>query len=273
MLVDPANAAQLDAWDGDQGAFWTARSDRFDDGVAAYQPHFLDAAAITPTDTVLDIGCGSGQTTRAAAHRASAGSALGVDLSSAMLAHARALSTDVPNATFQQADAQVHPFPEAHFDTAISRHGTMFFGDPDAAFANIARALRPGGRLVMLSWQALERNEWSSTFVKAVFGSLPKPTPATPGSLKDPDQVRTLLTSAGFTNVHIAALTKPMYFGEDAKDAFDFISGQFAWHLNKLDEETRAQAHENLQAAMTNHETPDGVYFDSAAWLIDAHRT
>ena len=64
------------------------------------------------------------------------------------------------NVTFEHANAQVHRFPPERFDLAISRFGTMFFGDPVAAFANIRRALRPAGRLVMMVWQAHERNEW-----------------------------------------------------------------------------------------------------------------
>ena len=84
---------------------------------------------------MLDIGCGSGQTTRDVARLAPAGSALGVDLSSRMLALARRLAEreQVSNAAFQQVDAQNHPFPAASFDVAVSRHGSMFFGDPAAA--------------------------------------------------------------------------------------------------------------------------------------------
>jgi SAM-dependent methyltransferase len=108
------------------GAYWAARADRFDEGVASYHDQFLAAAAIDPTANVLDIGCGSGQTTRDAARRAKAGSALGVDLSSRMIELARGLAEKegVANATFRQADAQVHPFPDQCFDVVISRHGT-----------------------------------------------------------------------------------------------------------------------------------------------------
>jgi len=51
--------------------------------------------------------------------------------------------------TFEQADAQVHPFPHRTFDVVISRHGSMFFRDASTAFTNIARAMNPGGRLVV----------------------------------------------------------------------------------------------------------------------------
>jgi SAM-dependent methyltransferase len=146
--VDPSNLAQLAAWDGDAGAYWAVCADRFDEGVAGYRDQFLAAAAIDTTAKVLDVGCGSGQATRDAARCATAGSALGVDLSSRMieLARQRANREQVPNVTFHQADAQVHPFPDHGFTIVISRHGAMFFRDAPTAFTNIARAMSPGGR-------------------------------------------------------------------------------------------------------------------------------
>jgi ubiquinone/menaquinone biosynthesis C-methylase UbiE len=100
-------------------------------------------------DDVLDIGCGTGQTTRQAARTARAGSALGVDISAPAIDRARELARaeGLCNVTFERADAQVYRFPQERFDVAISRFGTMFFDQPKAAFANIRRALRPTGRL------------------------------------------------------------------------------------------------------------------------------
>jgi SAM-dependent methyltransferase len=275
--IDPSNVEQLRAWDGDQGAFWADRADRFNEGVAAYRDQFFAAAAIEPTATVLDIGCGSGQTTRDAARRATDGSALGVDLSARMIELARRLAEreGLANADFVQADAQIHPFPKEHFDIAISRHGAMFFGDPPAAFANIARALRPGGRLVLLTWQPLDRNEWLTAFRTAFAAGRALPTPPktpNPASLSDPDLVRDLLTSAGFTDVRLQALFEPMYFGRDVDDACQFISGQFGWMLNGLDDDTRARALDSLRASMADHQTERGVLYDSAAWLVQARR-
>src|SRR5207302_7733270 len=123
---------------------------------------FMAAAGITGSDHVLDIGCGTGQTTREAARTAADGSALGVDLSARMIAYARQVAAreGLTNVEFAQADVQVQGFTPASFDLAISRTGTMFFGDPVAAFANIARSLRPGGRLSLLTWQGPAGNEW-----------------------------------------------------------------------------------------------------------------
>lgn len=277
--VDPSNVEQLSAWDGDQGAYWAARADRFDEAVAGYSDQFFAAAAIDVAANVLDIGCGSGQATRDAARCATAGSAFGVDLSSHLieLARERAAREQVANATFHQADAQVHPFPDQCFDIAMSRHGAMFFGNATAAFTNIARAMRPSGRLALLTWQPLQRNEWISAF-RAAFAAgreLTMPPPDAPGpfSLSDPDQVRELLMSAGLVDVRLQGLREPMYFGRDVDDACQFIAGQFAWMMDGLDAATRGHALDSLRASMADHQTDRGVLYDSPAWLIEARRT
>ncbi|WP_371505670.1 class I SAM-dependent methyltransferase [Allokutzneria sp. NRRL B-24872] len=265
--VDPSNSAQLDAWNGDQGSFWTRRAQRFNDGVAAYRDHFFAAAAIQPHEAVLDIGCGSGQTTLDAARQAKNGSALGVDLSEQMLELAR--QDAAPNATFLHADAQIHPFPEGSFDIAISRHGAMFFGDALAAFSNIARALRPGGRLALLTWQPAVRNEWMTAFRTAFSAGREQPVvQPRAGALNDPDLTRELLTSAGFTDVELRPVSEPMYFGRDAEDALAFIVEQFGWMTRELDDETRDRVIEEVRASMSEHQTEQGVFYGSAAWIV-----
>src|SRR5688572_19764087 len=137
--VDSSNVAQLRAWDGDEGAYWAHHAEYFDRSVAPYHERLLAVAAIGEGDRVLDVGCGTGQSTRDAGRAAPHGSALGVDLSSRMLDHAsrRAAEEDLTNVTFAQVDAQIHPFDPGSYDVVISRTAAMFFGDHAAAFANI----------------------------------------------------------------------------------------------------------------------------------------
>ena len=277
--IDPANAAQLEAWDGDEGAYWAAHADRFDRAVAVHHRRLLDGAAIADGDAVLDIGCGTGQTTLDAARLARAGHALGVDLSSAMLDVARRRAADeaLKNVRFEQADAQVHPFDEASFDLAISRTGAMFFADRVAAFTNIARALRPDGRLVLVTWKELHDNEW----IREISGAMaagrdtpaPPPDAPSPFSLADPDRVRGVLGAAGYTDVDLEGFTAPMWFGDDADDAYDFVLGLVGWMVEGVDDATRERALDGLRAAMAAHVSADGVVFGSAAWLIRARRT
>jgi SAM-dependent methyltransferase len=276
LHLDPANAEQARAWDGDEGDYWAAHAERFDEAVAEYHAGLMDAARIEADFDVLDIGCGTGQTTRDAASRAKSGHALGVDLSHKMLELARRLAEreGLHNVTFEQADAQVHPFRAGSFDVAISRTGTMFFGDPVAAFTNIGRALRPGGRLAMVAWQPISENEWFREIVTAFAAGrdLPPPPPESPNpfSLSVPDRVRQLLTTAGFEDPVFEDLHAPMYFGGTADDAHRLVLGLQGWMLEGLDDTGRQRALDDLHASMEEHETERGVEFSSAMWLITA---
>jgi SAM-dependent methyltransferase len=276
--VDASNRDQLTAWDGDEGAYWAAHAEYFDRSVVDYHRRLLSTAAIATGERVLDIGCGTGQTTRDAARTAATGSALGVDLSARMLDYARhrAAQDGLTNAVFLQADAQIHPFDTQAFDVAISRTGAMFFADPVAAFANVGRALVPGGRLVLAAWQPLGANEWIREIAGALAGGRdrPVPPPDAPGpfSLADPERVRVVLSSAGYTGIELDAVEAGMWFGTDAADAQRFIVGLVGWMLEGLDEAGRRRALDDLKATVDAHTTPDGVVFGSAAWVIRAAR-
>jgi len=277
--VHPTNRDQLRAWDGDEGAYWAAHSEHFDRSVAAYHQPLLAAAAITTDERVLDIGCGTGQTTRDAARAASGSTALGIDLSGQMIDYARrrAAGEGVANAVFEQADAQIHPFPPHGFDVAISRTAAMFFGDLVAAFTNIGRAMVPGGRLALLVWQPLAANEWIREISGALAAGrdLPAPPPDAPGpfSLSEPDRVNSVITAAGFADIELEGITAGMWFGNDADDAHRFVLGLMGWMLEGLDDAGRGRAVENLHATLAAHETGDGVMLGSGAWIIRAART
>jgi len=276
--VDPSNAGQLQAWDGKDGDYWVAHAELFDQCIAAYDDRFLDAASIQSSNRTLDIGCGSGATTRADACLAVDGLALGVDLSSRMIEAARnaAECENVRNVVFEHGDVQVHPFDEGSFDVAISRTGAMFFGDPDAAFANIGRALRPRGRLVLLVWQSLANNEWivSIRTSLAAGRQLPAPPIDAPGpfSMSDPDRVRNLLRRAGFANVRTDDVRQPLFFGADVGTAYDFLLGLSGWMLDGIDEDAKARARAELRQTIDEHLGDRGVTFGSATWLITAER-
>jgi SAM-dependent methyltransferase len=273
-----ANGGQRPGWDGAGGAFWAVHADRFDAEVAGYREALLATAGIAAHDAVLDIGCGNGRITLDAAVRASAGSALGIDLSAAMLAVARerAERERVRNVGFIRADAQTHPFPPAAFDVAVSRNGAMFFDDPVAAFRNIARALRPGGRLVLLAWQPFERNEW----LTAIFAALATGGPVTPFppdgpgpfGLSDPERVRAVLGAAGYVDVRLTGIEAPVWLGAEPGDALRFLAGQRAAQLGELDPVGRAAALDALRASLDEHATEQGVRYRSAAWLIEARQ-
>jgi SAM-dependent methyltransferase len=278
LRVAPGNEEQARAWDGREGAHWAAHADRYDDAVRELHPVFLAAAAIEPGDRVLDVGCGTGRTTLDAARLASAGHALGVDLSARMLAvaRARARAAGVTNAVFLQADAQIHPFEPDAVDVAISRSAAMFFADPVAALGNVARALHPGGRLVLLTWQPFERNEWISAIASSLAAGreVPLPPPGRPGpfGLSDPDRIAAVLPAAGFADVRLESLQLPVHLGPDAATAEEFLLGQAGWMLEGLDATGRERALGALRDSLAAHESADGVTYGSASWLVTARR-
>lgn len=274
------NIEMADAWDGDEGAHWAEHADRYDASVAPHGRHLHAAAGISAGVHVLDVGCGCGASTRLAARAAVDGGALGVDLSSRMLERARQRARDegLTNVGFEQADAQVHAFEDQAFDVVISRFGAMFFGDPVAAFTNIGRALRPGGRLALLAWRRLTENEWLSAIRGALAAgrALPAPPVGAPGpfGLAGAEDVRRILGSASFRDVALDVVEEPVRLGADAADAFGFLRGLGITRglLDGLDDAAVAGALEQLQAVLVAHDTGDGVLLDSSAWLITALR-
>ncbi|HET9052516.1 MAG TPA: class I SAM-dependent methyltransferase, partial [Candidatus Dormibacteraeota bacterium] len=224
-----ANVDMARIWDGDEGDGWTEDEERYNAAAARFDAPLFDAAAIAAADAVLDLGCGCGATTREAARRAHAGNALGVDLSARMVERAaeRARAEGLDNVRFEQADAQVHRFAPESVDVAISRFGAMFFADPLAAFTNLAAALRPGGRLVLLTWQELRRNPWVGTIrdAFAMGRALPEPVAGHPGpfGLSDPEGAARILRASGFDSPAAAGYEAPLRIGADVDDAIAFV--------------------------------------------------
>jgi SAM-dependent methyltransferase len=252
--------------------------DFYDAELRLLDKQFRAAVDVRSHDRVLDVGCGTGRSARAAARVAVAGSVLGVDLSPPMLERARQLTEDegLPNVAYQQADAEVHPFPAQHFDLCISRFGTMFFSDPVAAFGNIGNALRPGARLVLLVWQEHDRNEWATAIRTAVTGTAAPYSPTGPGpfALADPSDTEDILATAGFVDIDCTDVREPVYYGPNVDAAYDAVLRlQEPRNLLATLATTLANAaRQRLRATLAAHDTGNGVYFDARAWIVTARR-
>jgi len=280
-LASVANPEQAKVWNEDDGRHWVAHRDRYDQMMERISPHLFEAAAIAPGDHVLDIGCGSGQTTCMAARDARDGQALGIDLSAPLLEEARhrAEGENLGNARFEQADAQVHPFAAASVDVVISRFGVMFFNDPVAAFTNIARATRPDGRLAFLCWRKPLDNEWITELGAVLASYVPLPGSFDndgpgPFSLTASSRITDLLHTVGYTQISVDPVDEPMRFGDNVNDVLDFVSqmGLVSSLLDKADEATRAKVLDAFRERLASHETVAGVFLRSAAWLVTARR-
>jgi SAM-dependent methyltransferase len=236
---------------------------------------------IRAPDRVLDVGCGTGQTTREAARLATAGAVLGIDRSQAMIERARALAhaAGLRNVDYECADVERHALPRERFDVAISRFGTMFFDRPVAAFSNIRSALRPDGRLVMMVWQPHDRNEWATSIERALVPDVEEfarsAAARQPFSLGDPDAIRCILDAAGYAAPTFDDVRASVYYGSDVDAAFEFVSGFASVQETaaRLDVRQREDALERLRHLLAAHRRADGVWFDSRAWIVSARRS
>lgn len=203
------NEAERKRWNDEQWASRWPKRERLTDAVTAF---VLDAAALQRGERVLDVGCGGGKTSLAAALAVGAeGAVVGADLSTPMneLAGRRAREAGAQNVSFCVVDMQTDTVHGGPFDVALSQFGVMFFDEPVTAFANIRVHLRPGGRLAFACWRERERNPWF--FAPAIADLVPPPPPPEPGksmtgpfALGDPEQTAAILGSAGFVEVRVS---------------------------------------------------------------------
>ncbi|MFL5870693.1 MAG: class I SAM-dependent methyltransferase [Solirubrobacterales bacterium] len=252
--------------------------DFYDAELRAHHEHLRAASRISPGDEVLDVGCGAGQTTREAGRAAAPGRVVGVDVSERMLERARQLTEAerLENVSYELGDGQVHRFDPERFDLVISRFGTMFFSDPGAAFANIASAVRPGGRLVMLVWQRRELNRWMLSIDAALEPAVQSPPPdADPFSLGDAERTAGILERGGFEALRFEDVHEPVLWGYDIDEALEIVCSfqSTSAALARMSRGGANQAVERLRETLTTHYSDDqGVALDSRAWLITGRR-
>lgn len=277
MSFVAVNAEQAEAWNGASGRHFIEQRERHERMRGRLTARLLAGAQVEDGESVLDIGCGCGDVTILAARAVRGGHALGADLSQIQVAEARRLaaSAGVVNARFEVADAQVHPFQAGMFDLVLSNFGLMFFDDPAAAFGNLRKALRDGGRLAFLCWRARDENPFFTTgFAEAaaMLNLCELPGPAAAFSLADPGGTGGLLTGAGFGGVEFAKVDEPMLIGRDVDDVLDYerASPSAAGLLAGLSVAQAAELTRRVRDDLAPYASPGGVAMPGAAWLVTA---
>ncbi len=274
------HAQQVAFWNGPGGARWVAEQARMEAMLAPVADALVAHAAARPGEIVLDVGCGYGVTVVKLAQAVGpAGRVIGLDVSAPMLELARTRTADVANVEWILADAATHPFAPASVNLVFSRFGVMFFGDPAAAFANLRRALRPGGRLVFACWRAVEENPWIGVPAKAIAAHLPplpRPGPEEPGMLSfaDPARVTRILSQAGFATPRFTKfdLTIDIGGGNGLDDATEQALSMRPVSQALLDqpEAVRAAAAASARTALASYVVGNTVGLPGAVWLVDA---
>ncbi len=278
-----ANAAQQEYWNTVAGPRWVGLEGFVERRVRAVNDLLLRYSAVAAGERVLEIGCGTGAFTMPLAGAAGPqGSVLGADISEAMLAGARKriAESGFHNITLMQADAQTHAFQPAAFDLVASRFGVMFFADPAAAFTNLRRAAKPGGRLCFACWGTLEENRhWLIPYAVALrhLGPPAPKAPRAPGPMAfaDPDYVRSFLGAAGFEGVEIHR-EHPEIFASTAEEEASHASimGPTARLIDekKPDQATRQLIRAEIETAFASSAAGGDTRLPSTVLLVTARQ-
>ena len=272
-VIKMSNQEQAELWNGRMGTAWVSVEDYIDRMLAPISQVGIERAGPGAGDKVIDIGCGCGTTSLELA--ADGASVWGVDISQRMIERANAKDHGGASVRFSVADAAIEAYDAEH-DVVFSRFGVMFFSDPIAAFQNIRAALRPGGRLVYLCWQAPQDNPWLAVAGAAVApfmpADTPAPDPAAPGpfSMADPVRTRNVLEEAGLVDINIESVERDLHLGNhlDELMAFQKKIGPLSALLESGDEETGLKATAAVREAFAAHLGDNGVTMRAAAWLV-----
>jgi SAM-dependent methyltransferase len=271
---------QVAYWDGPGGTRWTDESARTEKMLSQVATLLYERAKIRPGETVLDVGCGLGPTTIALASQVGpSGRVVGLDVSKDMIALARQRAAGVANIEFVAADAATHQFAAPFADVLFSRFGVMFFGDPAAAFANLRRAMKPGGRVVFACWRRMSENQWMLKPLLAAYDHVPKPPPAQPDepgpfAFADQERVGKILTGAGFAVPRFTPVDLAFEIGGgnglDAAVQQSMTIGATSRVLQDQPDAVRAKVAQSIRAALTPYLKGQSVALPGAIWIVES---
>jgi SAM-dependent methyltransferase len=273
----PIDGGQKALWNGAAGQGWVEAQALTDRMFEPFQHLLVEAVAAVSNGAVLDVGCGTGRTTVAAARRLGPGSrCTGVDVSEPMIAAALArVEPDGTQVRFIRADAQVHPFEPGGVDTIMSRFGVMFFDDPVRAFVNLRRAGTDDAALRVVVWRSASDNPFMTIAERAAAPLLPELPPRRPDgpgqfAFADDRRIRGILEESGWRDVGVRAIDLECALPE--ADLIPYLTrlGPVGLVLQQADERTRARVVEAVRPAFDAFVHGGHVRFTAACWMVEA---
>jgi ubiquinone/menaquinone biosynthesis C-methylase UbiE len=274
------NADQIAYWNGPGGQHWTDRQQTQDTMLAPVSEVLIDRANVVAGDRIVDIGCGCGVTTIALAARVGLkGHVLGIDVSAPMHARARTLAPVGAPLEFVLADATGYAFEPQSYDLLVSRFGVMFFAQPVLSFANMRKALRPGGRVIFACWREPRENPWMMTPLQAVYKHVPKlpqlgPEDPGPFSFASELRVRRILSEAGYSEIALEpcnlSLDIAVGGGLDAAVETAFEIGPASRALEGQLPEVKVAAANSIRAALAPFAKGQAVPLAASIWIVTA---
>ena len=273
----PDGSEQERLWNGPAGHAWVDAQQVLDRMLQPFEDLLMDAVRAAAPQDLLDIGCGTGSTTLAAARLlGDAGRCMGADISRPMIDAARSRAAREGSAArFVCADAQAHAFEAGRHDMLISRFGVMFFDDPVRAFANLRAAARGGARLAFAAWRGADENPFMTTAERAaapLLPSLPARRPGAPGqfAFADAQRIGEVLAGSGWQAIAIRPVDAGCSLAE--RDLLPYLKrlGPLGLALQDADEATRTRVVQAVRAAFDPFVHGTEVRFTAACWMVEA---
>lgn len=188
--IQPHNARAAAVWSSGGADY-----DRISRGIADSLEHCVLRLDPKPGERILDVATGTGWTSRLVARRGA--TVTGVDIASDLLAAARANAEAAAlDIDYRVGDAEALPFPDGAFDAVVSTVGVMFATDQDAAARELARVVKPGGRLALTTWTPDSHVFGMFRVMKAYMPAPPAPAPRSPFEWGARPRLQTLLGDA-----------------------------------------------------------------------------